>query len=249
MYCTTSWRLAADSSTLFFPEPPTNRERYPSRSASTVWLRTSRLTLSTARMRASWSSVRVPARTAPSHGIGRWRMLFCKDARYVGGSSNMMLELLLRSVSKRKVAQVALVELDVGASSSLAQMGPTGAANPSYVTAQRTVVAHELTGVVKAGARMDSGDKQGRIAISHPVRRHGGAMCRTAGEAEVQAGSSNWQPESSNEPVKECILPWTTPQIEPRAAACQLNTPPSDPIFLPVMHHLSWYLQTAGDKP
>ena len=34
----------------------------------------------------------VPARTAPSQGIGLALMLFCKELRYVGGSSDMVVE-------------------------------------------------------------------------------------------------------------------------------------------------------------
>lgn len=91
MYCTTSFRLApaAASKTLESAPEPTNNVRYPSRSDSTVCFRCSFLTLSTARILLSWSSVIVLALTAPSQGIGRWRMLFTNENRYVGGSRDM----------------------------------------------------------------------------------------------------------------------------------------------------------------
>lgn len=91
MYCTTSVLFRASSSTLGLPSSPTNSIRYPSRSPSTVCVRASFFARSTALILANWSSVRVPARTAPSQGIGRWRILFCSEARYVGGSSDMFL--------------------------------------------------------------------------------------------------------------------------------------------------------------
>lgn len=34
----------------------------------------------------------VPVRTAPSHGIGRARILFCIELRYVGGSKDILAE-------------------------------------------------------------------------------------------------------------------------------------------------------------
>ena len=33
----------------------------------------------------------LPARTAPSQGIGLARILFCRELRYVGGSSDMVM--------------------------------------------------------------------------------------------------------------------------------------------------------------
>jgi hypothetical protein len=69
MYWTISARLEAFSRTLPPFSPPTSRLLYELTSFSIVCIRCSFLTLSTDRIRFNWSSVRLPARTAPSQGI------------------------------------------------------------------------------------------------------------------------------------------------------------------------------------
>ena len=89
MYWMTSTRFDADSNTLLPWFPPIRRDRYASVSASTVCFLCSFRTLSTAFIFFRSLSVMVPARTAPSQGIGRARMLFCSELRYVGGSRDI----------------------------------------------------------------------------------------------------------------------------------------------------------------
>ena len=89
MYCEMSWRLAAASKMLGRPLPPSNRATKAATSASMVCLRASLRTLSTDLIWRRSASVMVLARTAPSHEMGRARMLFCSAKMYAGGSSDM----------------------------------------------------------------------------------------------------------------------------------------------------------------
>jgi hypothetical protein len=90
MYWTMSCLFWAASSTLCSFCPPSSNDLYASKSPSTVCFLCSLRTLSTALMRFSAWSVIVPALTAPSHGIGRARILFWRELRYVGGSRDML---------------------------------------------------------------------------------------------------------------------------------------------------------------
>jgi len=91
IYWTISVLREADSKTLFPCAPPASKLVYPGRSASIVWMRCSFRTLSTALIFLRWSSVMLPARTAPSQGIGLARILFCRELRYVGGSRDIVM--------------------------------------------------------------------------------------------------------------------------------------------------------------
>lgn len=83
--------FAADSRIFGCPASPTNSDVYAGRSSSTIARFVSGFfARSTARILDSCSSLRMPDRTAPSHGMGRWRMLFWSEARYGGGSRNIL---------------------------------------------------------------------------------------------------------------------------------------------------------------